>query len=131
MSVRGIGLPLARDPDGTLREGPIVVPLLSQELSESIYEALHELHFGAELRTPPIVANTKLQKPSSVVRESLLKKAIDLQGRRRQNLYLCLGVPTLFRRVTSEMVAGLCQESDNTGGEHASHETASLGQRWP
>jgi hypothetical protein len=32
MCVRGIGSPLVRDPDGTLREGPIVVPLLSQEL---------------------------------------------------------------------------------------------------
>jgi hypothetical protein len=61
MSVRGIGLPLARDPDGTLREGPIVVPLLSQKLRESIYEALHQLDSGAELRTPPIVANGKLQ----------------------------------------------------------------------
>jgi hypothetical protein len=79
MSVRGIGLPLARDPDGTLREGPIVVPLLSQELRETIDEALHELHAGAELRTPPMDANNRIQKPSSVVGESLLGKAIDLR----------------------------------------------------
>jgi hypothetical protein len=79
MSVRGIGLPLARDPDGTLREGPIVVPLLSQKLRESIYETLHQLDSGAELRTPPILANGKLQNASSVVGESLLGKAVALR----------------------------------------------------
>ena len=79
MSVRGIGLPLARDRDGTLREGPIVVPLLSQELRESIDEALHQLQSGAELWTRPMGAKRRLQKISSVVSDSSLEKAIALR----------------------------------------------------
>lgn len=79
MSVRGIGLPLARDPDGTLREGPIVVPLLSQELQESIKEALHELRSGAELWSPPMAAKNRLRKTSLVASDSSLEKAIALR----------------------------------------------------
>jgi hypothetical protein len=79
MSVRGIGSSLARDPDGTLREGPIVIPLLPQELRESLDEALHELHPGAELRTAPMAAKSRLQKTWSVVSDSLLEKAIALR----------------------------------------------------
>ncbi len=79
MSVRGIGLPLARDPDGTLREGPLAIPLLSQELRESIDEALHELHSAVELRTAPMAAKSRLQKTSSMVSDSSLKNAIALR----------------------------------------------------
>jgi hypothetical protein len=79
MSVRGIGLPLARDPDGTLREGPIAIPLLSQELRESIDEALHALHSGAEQRTAPMAAENKVRKTSRLVNDSLLQKAIALR----------------------------------------------------
>jgi hypothetical protein len=69
---------LARDPDGMLREGPIVVPLLSQELRESIDEALHDLLPGAELQKPPF-PNNRVQKPLSSTGESLPRKAIDLR----------------------------------------------------
>jgi hypothetical protein len=79
MSVRGIGSHLARDPDGMLREGPIVVPVPSQELRESIDEALRELPSDAESWTPPMAAKGSFRNTSSVVRESLLKKAIDLR----------------------------------------------------
>ena len=79
MSVRGIGSCLKHDPNGTLREGPIVVPVLSQKVRKSIDKEVHKLQSGAELRTPPIVANSKLQKPSSVVNKSLLRKAVDLR----------------------------------------------------
>jgi hypothetical protein len=79
MSACGIGSRLTHDSDGMLREGPIVVPLLSQELRESIDEAFYELHSGAELRTPTRDVNSSLQKPSSEVTESLLAKAIDLR----------------------------------------------------
>ena len=115
MSVRGIGLPLARDRDGTLREGPIVVPLLSQELRESIDEALHQLQSGAELWTRPMGAKRRLQKISSVVSDSSLEKAIALRDYfvrtakegDAQILHLRLGIPLLIRRVHSEMVATL------------------------
>jgi hypothetical protein len=79
MSVRGIGLPLARDPDGTLREGPIVIPLLSQEVRESIDEALHALHSGAEQRTAPMAAENKVRKNLKTSKRSLLQKAIALR----------------------------------------------------
>ena len=65
ISVRGIGLPLARDPDGTLREGPIVVPVFSQELRESIDEALRELWSDAESWTPPTSARKQLELSST------------------------------------------------------------------
>ena len=79
MCVRGIGLPLARDSDGTLREGPIIVPFLSQELQESLYEALHELRSGTESGKDRIDAKNKLQQNSPMVSDSLLEKAIALR----------------------------------------------------
>jgi len=79
ISVRGIGLPLARDSDGTLREGPIVVPVLAQGLRESIDVALRELSSEAKSWMPAVAAESRRQKSFSVVSESLLKKAIDLR----------------------------------------------------
>jgi hypothetical protein len=76
MSVRGIGLPLARDPDGTLREGPIVIPMLSQELRESINEALHALRSVAEQRPASVATENKVRKTSRPANDSLLEKVI-------------------------------------------------------
>lgn len=79
MCVRGIGSPLARDPDGTLREGPIVVPFLSQELRESLHEALHEVRSGGESGVGRTDAENKLQQDSPAVSDSLLRKALALR----------------------------------------------------
>lgn len=77
--VHGIGLPLARDPVGTLREGPIVVPFLSQELRESLHEALHELRAGGESGKVRTEAESKLQQNSPTMSDSLLEKTIALR----------------------------------------------------
>ena len=76
MDVRGIGLPLVRDPNGMLREGPIVIPLPSDELRQTLREALRELQPGAESRSrlPPVKG--KHRQPSLAVSDSLLEKAI-------------------------------------------------------
>ena len=79
MCVRGIGSPLSRDPDGTLREGRIVVPLLSQELRESIHKALHDLQSAAEFGSHPPAARNNLQNKSLTVSDSSLEKAIALR----------------------------------------------------
>jgi hypothetical protein len=62
MSVRGIGLPLARDADGTLREG-LVVPFVSSQLRQRLNEAVHEVQSCAESGSRPIVAKHRVQKP--------------------------------------------------------------------
>jgi hypothetical protein len=79
MSVLGIGSRLVRDPDGTLREGPIVRPLLSQQLRESLDQALRELQSRGELQNRPIARKTNFQKIPAVVGDSLLEKAIALR----------------------------------------------------
>jgi hypothetical protein len=78
MCVRGIGSPLSREPDGTLREGPIVIPLLSQQLRESLDQALRDLQFHGELQNPPIARKTNFPKIPAVVGDSLLEKALTL-----------------------------------------------------
>ncbi len=42
LTPRGIGSPLCADPDGTLREGPMVIPGVSAETSALILEVLHK-----------------------------------------------------------------------------------------
>lgn len=78
MSVSGIGLPVTRDPDGTLREGPIVVPMLSHQLRKSLDEVLREFQSGAELWTGPKAEKRTVQKTPSAVSDSSLKTAIGL-----------------------------------------------------
>jgi hypothetical protein len=136
MSVRGIGSSLARDPDGTLREGPIVIPLLPQELRESLDEALHELHPGAELRTAPMAAKSRLQKTWSVVSDSLLEKAIALRdyfvrAAEQGDAKICTyawAYRHLFGESPPKWVASACQESVSTGEEHARYATPHLRQ---
>jgi hypothetical protein len=79
MSVRGIGSPLVRGRDGTLREGPIVRPLLSQQLRESLDHALRDLQSRGELQNRPIAIKTNFQKIPAVVGDSLLEKALALR----------------------------------------------------
>ena len=79
MSVRGIGSPLARDPDGTLREGQSLYRCSHRNFENPLTRQLRGLRSGAESWTPPIAAKSRFQKTSSVVSESLLEKAIDLR----------------------------------------------------
>ena len=79
MSVRGIGTLLARDPDGTLREGQIVVPFSSEELRESLHEALHEVQSGGESGIGRTGAEYKFRQNSPAVSDTLLEKAIVLR----------------------------------------------------
>jgi hypothetical protein len=79
MSVRGIGSPLVRGPDGTLREGPIVRPLLSQQLRESLDHALRDFQSRGELQNRSIAIKTNFQKIPAVVGDSLLEKALALR----------------------------------------------------
>ena len=57
MSVRGLGLPLASDPDGTMREGLMVIPELSEEMQQRIEKALSE--------TSVVVAKTNSPQQSA------------------------------------------------------------------
>ena len=43
MAVRGIGLPLEIDPNGTLREGLMVIPELSEDVQQKMEESLNEM----------------------------------------------------------------------------------------
>jgi len=78
MSVRGIGSPLARDPDGTLREGPIVIPMLSEELRQSLHKTMRELQAGSEDWNPPADAEKKIRPMPPLESGSPLEKAIAL-----------------------------------------------------
>jgi hypothetical protein len=44
MTVRLVGLPLAVDADGTMREGPMVIPEISEEMQQGIEKALMAKH---------------------------------------------------------------------------------------
>lgn len=78
MSVHGIGFPLARDPDGTLREGPIVIPTLSEELRQSLHETLRELQAGIEHWNRPADAEKRIRHMPPLESGSPLEKAIAL-----------------------------------------------------
>jgi hypothetical protein len=78
MSVRGIGFPLARDPDGTLREGPIVIPMLSEELRQLLHEILRELQPGTEDWNHPTATEKKIRQVPAQESGSPVKKAIAL-----------------------------------------------------
>lgn len=43
VAVRGIGLPLVIDSKGTIREGPMVIPELSEDVQQKIKESLSEM----------------------------------------------------------------------------------------
>ena len=43
VAVRGIGLPLVIDSNGTIREGPMVIPELSEDVQQKIEESLSEM----------------------------------------------------------------------------------------
>ena len=109
MCVRGIGSPLSRDPDGTLREGLIVRPLLSQQLRESLDQALRELQSRGELQNRPIATKPNFQKIPAVG-DSLFGKAIALpdyfvQSAEEGDARICtyvLAYRHLFREFTSK-----------------------------
>ena len=64
VAVRGLGLPLAIDANGTMREGPIVIPELSEDVQQKIEEALSEI-------SVVIVAKISVSRQSASVETSM------------------------------------------------------------
>jgi hypothetical protein len=65
MTVRGIGLSLAMDASGTMREGPLVVPVVSDELQHLIQNALSELSVTTVSNNSHPVLKSRLRKSPS------------------------------------------------------------------
>jgi hypothetical protein len=94
MGVRSIGLPLVRDSGGMLREGPIIIPLPSDELRQTLRQALRELQPGAESKSRLPSVKGQHRQTSVVVSDSLLEKAIALrddfiQSAKKGNAQIC------------------------------------------
>jgi hypothetical protein len=77
MTVRGIGLSLAMDASGTMREGPLVVPVVSDELQHLIQNALIELSNTTVSNISPPVS--RITTPQISKSDDFVQKAATLR----------------------------------------------------
>ena len=77
MTVRGVGLPLAIDADGTMREGPLVVPVVSDELQQQMHNALSELSVVVVAKVSLLVSKIRPSQISTL--RDLAEKAATLR----------------------------------------------------
>ncbi len=78
VTVRGLGWPLAVDPDGTMREGPMVVPEISDEAHHRIEEALGEVQLAAVAKSRAAResgASQGARERANALRDSLIERA--------------------------------------------------------
>ena len=86
MTVRGVGLPLAIDAGGTLREGPLVVPVVSNELQQRIHNALSELAVTA---IPKISPTQTLTSVNALVERAATLRNCFIQRAQEGNTQIC------------------------------------------
>jgi hypothetical protein len=77
VTVRRLGTLLSTDPDGTLREGQMVIPEVSPESAESISRALANLpRFAPTRPAAPLAGSDEVQSRANTLLDRLIDKAL-------------------------------------------------------
>lgn len=86
MTVRGLGSPLEIGSDGTMREGPMVIPEISNEVERKIDKALNEI--PVTVATKPVTSRQPAAVQAAIGRATALRDSF-IDHARNGNAQIC------------------------------------------